>query len=121
MRRIAIDTSSILFSIGRNADIFEVVKEQFPEYKAIISKGVMRELKRAAKKRGRIAMHARVALELIKKHGVEVAENREYVDKWIAKEAGKGNLVCTNDAELRHAIKKSGASAYTFSTSRKLR
>jgi rRNA-processing protein FCF1 len=66
MRYIIIDTSSILFGLRFNKNVFEIVRETYiSNYKLVISKGIINELKRLSLAKSRLARNAKLALSII--------------------------------------------------------
>lgn len=122
MGSIIIDTSSIIFGLSNNIDIFDTVAYELPGYKILISKGIVEELKKLGSKNGRYKKYAHVALTLIKKHKAKVANSSSYVDAWIENEAVKTNCtVCTNDIKLKKLLKSKDITVLSISRSGLLR
>ncbi len=111
-----IDTSSILFSISNKKDIFAAAENSFPGTTIIISKGIMREISRHAKGRGKIAGPAGFAVLIIgQKTGLHIEKDAGYVDAWIVREWRKRHcIVCTNDRKLKKELSDEGAHVVSF-------
>lgn len=117
MDYIIVDTSSIIFALSNKRDVFSAAKEQFPESRIMISKGVIRELDALGKGGGKDSRHARLAIALLSKHAdITVQDDASYVDGWILSEAPRLKaLVCTNDTGLRKLLKQKGVNTVTVS------
>ena len=116
MAGLIVDTSSILFALSNNIDIFNEAEVRLG-LNPIISRGILRELKSKASGRGKQRAYASAALELIKRHGVKIEPDAGYVDKWILDSALRFSCVCTNDSKLRAALRAKGADVRTMSRS----
>lgn len=119
MDGIIVDTSSILFAMSNNVDLFARIEEQLGKG-AVVSKGVIRELKGIASSNKKSAGAAKAALDIIDRGGVRVADNSDYVDDWIMA-SKKSDIVCTNDTKLRDALRAKKVKVYTVSRSGELR
>ncbi len=109
MRKIIIDTSSILFAMSQKKEIFEMVRESYPEYEPVISRGVVKELQKLAATRKKNAKDAAAALAALGNRHITTLPNSSYVDEWIISESSKnGSAVCSNDAELRRRLRLLG-------------
>ena len=104
---VIIDTSAILFGFKYKNDVFESVKNSYPGYKILLSKGILRELEGIAQNKGKRGSYARIALASIKYKNVDIDINNENVDDWIVETAQKLNyVVITNDSELCRRLKR---------------
>lgn len=122
MKEILLDTSSIIFGLSNKIDTFQILKESFPTYKIAIPYGVIRELKRFAKGKKKERLQAKIGLALLGKYKIKVVKSNEYVDDWIFKNASNTDvIVCTNDVELKHRLKETGAKTISISRSGLLR
>ncbi len=109
MKYIIIDTSSILFALKYNKNIFEIIKTKYlSNYKIIISKGIINELTRLSKTRSKLKLSATISLVLINR--IKEKERKIFiykrsninVDKWILDTSNKFKniIIITNDTEL---------------------
>lgn len=115
IKRIILDTSSILFALSIKKDAFEAAREQYPDYDIVLSRGIIKELKKLAATKKKEGRDARTALLMLPRKRFILNRNEGYVDKWILKEAeATGALVCTNDTRLRKALKAEGRSAFAI-------
>lgn len=88
-----------------------MLKEEYPEYEIIISKGIIRELKRLASTKKKNGRDAKIALLTLQGKNPTINKNDGYADEWIIKEASTtGALVCTNDTKLRRKLRSEGVS-----------
>ena len=121
MHRLILDTSSIIFAASRKVDVFRSVEEQLGAA-PVVSSGVMRELNGIAMGRTKEGRSARVALEMMKCHGVEVVKDDGDVDKWVFRVGRAPSVyVCTNDINLKRALRKEGKRALSVSENGVLR
>ncbi len=123
MAYVIIDTSSILFGIRYNKDVFKSVNEKYPQLKQLISYGVMSELEKMASNKGTKANEARTALKILRHKNLKVDNKSEYVDSWILDTASKNanSLVITNDTKLFKNLKSKGIETKKLSKSGELR
>ncbi len=106
MRYVIIDTSSIIYGFSYNRNVFETAYEQFPEYRQLVSKGIIRELSRFSGVRGSKGLRARVALLELKAKKIDVDNISINADKWILDTAmrNKDCIVITNDTALAREL-----------------
>jgi rRNA-processing protein FCF1 len=122
MRYIILDTSSILFAVSNRKDIFEEVRYQLPDMQAMISTGILAELKGIARSGRSNAKFAATALHQIGLYGPAMEKGYGPVDQWIVKHALHGDhYVCTNDAKLKSLLIKAGIKSFSFSRSGRIR
>jgi rRNA-processing protein FCF1 len=121
MHRLILDTSSILFAISRKVDVFSAAEEQLDAV-AIVSSGVLRELKGIASGRTKESSAARIALEMIGARRVEVVKDDGKVDLWVLRAgSAPGVYVCTNDIKLKRELRARGKRALSVSENGVLR
>ena len=119
---VIVDTSSILFGVSNNVDVFEKVSDAFPGSEIVISIGVLRELKGLSSGNGRNSRNAKVSLNLIAKKKLKVKRDNGIVDDWIRHESASGGcIVCTNDTKLRRALRQNGVNVLTLGRAGQLR
>jgi rRNA-processing protein FCF1 len=76
------------------------------DYELITLNPVIEELKKITKSRGKDAVAAKIALELIERKDVKIINtNEKKVDNAIVVIADKDTIVATNDRELRQRLK----------------
>jgi rRNA-processing protein FCF1 len=123
MQYLIIDTSSIVFALSNNVDIFQMVKDELPGTTILISNGIVNELKGIAKKRGKNGKYASVAISLLNSHNnIRIEQNKGYVDSWILMESRQLPCsVCTNDTKLKKALRQNKIKVYSISRNGTLR
>jgi rRNA-processing protein FCF1 len=115
MKSILVDTSSIVFALSNNKDIFAVIEEKL-EAKVVISQGIVRELQRLGSKRNKEGRAAKLAMEIMRLHDIEVLPDIEKVDDFIVKTGAAGKMaVCTNDLGLKKRLLGVGVRALSVS------
>ena len=121
MRKVMLDTSSIVFAFSRKANIFEAAEDQL-QARIVVSSGVMRELKGIASGRTKAARAAKVALEMMLRYKIEIVDDSRRADEWIL-DAGlaEGVYVCTNDIRLKQELRERGKRALSVSDNGTLR
>lgn len=121
MRRIILDTSSIVFAFSNKHDIFSLVEERL-ESRAVVSDGILAELKKLSLRRNKEGNGARLALQVIPRHNVEMLSSNQKVDDFLVKVGTEGEmLVCTNDIGLKRRLKSKGIRPLSISKSGVLR
>jgi rRNA-processing protein FCF1 len=61
MGYVIIDTSSILFGFSFKKSVFESAAKRFPDYKPIVSRGIIRELSSFSTLKGKKGANAKIA------------------------------------------------------------
>ena len=121
-KTVILDTSSIIFGLSNNRNVFSLLSERFPGSVICISHGILNEIQGIASGRTRYAKNAKAALALIKGQGsISIAGSRAYPDRWITESAGSGSIVCTNDTALKRELKRKGIAAVSISRSGAIR
>jgi rRNA-processing protein FCF1 len=116
VRRVVIDTSSIIFGFSKKIDVFEKIREEFPGHEILMPSGVIGELEKIGKEKMKESVNARYALGVIGKLGLKVVPSYAYVDRWLLEKAeGIGCIVCTNDGELRKKLSAKGLKVVSVS------
>ena len=123
MKYAIIDTSSMLFGFSYNRNVFETAKGQFPGYRMLVSKGIIRELTRLSNNKGSKGLRARIALLELKAKKIDVDNISIHADKWILDTAmrNKGSVVVTNDTALAAKLSRAKLKVYKVSKSGILR
>jgi len=100
MAKILLDTNFLLVPAQFKVDIFEQLKEFGDDF--VVLDSAVRELKIIGKRKSVSGVSARIALELIKKHNIEIVKTVEKsADNAILKFAMEhGCVVATNDKKL---------------------
>jgi rRNA-processing protein FCF1 len=105
----------MLFALSIKRDALGMLKEEYPEYEIVISKGIIKELKRLASTKKKNGRDAKIALLMLREKDYILNKNEGYADEWIIKEASTtGALVCTNDTKLRRKLRSEGVGVVTL-------
>lgn len=107
--QLILDTNFLILAHRFKIKVFEELDRLIEEkYEPVISEKIVDEIRAIARSKKRENGVAKVVLKLIKKYCITVEKSKEQVDKWILKKA-KGNMICTNDKELKKRLKLLGA------------
>jgi hypothetical protein len=108
MRRVLLDTNFLLVPYQFGLDIFLEMREVFEgEYVLVVPTGVVGELEKLGKGRGKEGAAARFGLKLLSLREHERVESSGNVDEWILGYAQKEKaVVATNDRALREKLKR---------------
>lgn len=103
---VAIDANMMLAIPRFKVDVLSGIEELLGRQKVVVPKQVYAELMGLGKQGGRLGSEARIALELLKKRGVEIVEvEAKGADEALLKLAGMGFMVATNDKGLKKQAK----------------
>jgi rRNA-processing protein FCF1 len=118
MGYVIIDTSSILFGFSFKKSVFESAAKRFPDYKPIVSRGIIRELSSFSTLKGKKGANAKIALLELKAKKIDVYNINRHPDSWILDFSFKkrDSIVITNDTAL--ARKLASRSIRVFKMSR---
>ena len=110
MKKVVLDTNFLLVPYQFKIDVFRQIERLLEApHEFIVPTGVVSELKKLAKGRGKEGAASRFALKLLGAYKVTKVRSKGDVDGWIAEYAVKENaIVATNDVELRNRLKKGG-------------
>ncbi len=100
--KIILDTNFLMVPNQFGVDIYDYLKD----YELYTISSCVEELKKLAKKKGKDAKAAKVALKLMKEKNVRIIKTKGKADKAILDRAADGFSVATNDVELIKALKK---------------
>ncbi len=105
--KFLLDTNFLMLQGKFKVDIFSEL-EKFGKVEAYTINLVVNELEKIAGGRGKNAMHAKVAIWLIRKEGVKILHSKgRHADPAIKRFAANGYYaVCTQDKKLRDYLKK---------------
>ncbi len=121
MRRIILDTSSIVFAFSRKKDIFALAEEKL-DSRPVVSRGIVAELLKLGLRKTKEGAAARLAVRVMERHHVEMLENSQKVDDFLLRAGREGLMaVCTNDTALKQRLKKLKIKAFSVSDSGVLR
>jgi rRNA-processing protein FCF1 len=109
----------MLFGFTYNRNVFESAIRQFPGYKLLVSRGIIRELTKISANKGNRGLRARVALLELKAKKINVDNISIYPDKWILDTSlkNKESIVITNDSALARKLKLGKIRTYKISRS----
>ncbi|MEM3227766.1 MAG: hypothetical protein QXR58_00260 [Candidatus Micrarchaeaceae archaeon] len=112
-----VDTSSILYGFENGKNVFESIYRQFPECKAYVSKGIIRELEKISHNKGRKGALAKASIAEIKAAGIRVYRSNLNGDAWLLRmhPAPSEGGVITNDSALAKKLKSLGANVLKLS------
>jgi hypothetical protein len=107
MKKIILDTNFLMIPYQFKVDIFDEIRRIVEgEYELVTLAGVVKELERIKKSKGKSAAAAKIGLELIKAKNVKVINSdSEKVDNKIIELSDKNTIVATNDIELKKILK----------------
>lgn len=107
-KKVLLDTNFLLVPYQFKIDIFREIDELLEvPHSFVVPTGVVKELEKLSKGRGKEGAAARFALKLLKAREYEGVESGGDVDSWILEYAVKeGVVVATNDRPLRVKLKK---------------
>ena len=107
-RKVLLDTNFLLVPYQFKLDIFTKIEEMLETpHSFVVPTGVVGELEKLSKGKGKEGAAARFGLKLLKLKEHESIESSGNVDNWIRDYAkGKGIIVATNDRALRVKLKK---------------
>ncbi len=100
--KIVLDTSFLVTSMKFKVDCFT----ELMEHDLFVLEKVVGELKKLAEGRGKDGRAARVALELIKKKGINLLEADEETDEALILYGKRGYAIATQDSKLKRKLKK---------------
>lgn len=123
MKRIILDTN-ILMAVGQfRVDIFSEIRRICDfSYKVYVVDKSIDELKRLAEGTSKNARAARLGLQLMKakKVGVIRTKKDRHVDDLIVAIVRKGDIVATQDIDLKKRVKEKGALVITMRQKKRL-
>ena len=106
--KFLLDTNFLMIPGKFKVDVFEELK-RFGKPEVFTLECVINELKRLSSGKGKNAIHAKVALQLLEKNKVKILSSKENTDSEILKIAEKNDfVVCTQDRALRKRLVSKG-------------
>ncbi|HYD02744.1 MAG TPA: hypothetical protein VEC16_00440 [Alphaproteobacteria bacterium] len=109
MLRIVLDTNFLMIPSQFKVDIFSEIKRLITEpYELCVFDVSILELEKLAASKKTEAMHAKVALKLIKQKNLKRlpnSNNESYADNLILESVTNQDIVCTQDQALRRMLK----------------
>ena len=109
---ILLDTNFLMLPHKYRIDIFSEIERIVPEsHEIVVPSGVMEELEKIARGSGKDSVSANVAIKLIKLNDLRVTKSDGNVDDFLKRFVNEHNgvIVCTNDKDLKRAIKNKTA------------
>ena len=108
MKRIILDTNAVMAIAGLQLDIFSALEECCDfHYEIYILEGTIDELEKIQHEQpGKHKAAAKLGLALLKARDVEVIPSKGLVDDILVKYSKLGDLVLTQDKELRNRLKR---------------
>lgn len=107
MTKTILDTNFLVLAAKMKIDVKSELSQLIGKTELVTSSMAMGELERIAESKTKNALYARITLAQIKQKQLEVkvVESETHVDDWIAQEADKETIVCTNDRKLILRVK----------------
>ena len=108
MKKIIIDTNALIAVSEFKIDIFtEIEKCCNFKYQLFVLEGTITELERIrVEQKGKFKRAAQLAIKLIEAKNVSVLPGEDNVDDWLVIYSKKGQLVLTQDVELKKRLSK---------------
>ena len=108
MKKIIIDTNALIAVSEFKIDIFtEIEKCCNFKYQLFVLEGTITELERIrVEQKGKFKRAAQLAIKLIEAKNVSVLPGEDNVDDWLVIYSKKGQLVLTQDIELKKRLSK---------------
>ncbi|MFH1276342.1 MAG: PIN domain-containing protein [Candidatus Woesearchaeota archaeon] len=108
MKKIIIDTNALMAISEFKIDLFsEIEKACDFNFKLCIMQGTIDELNKIIEEqRSKFARAAKLALSLIKAKKTEIIKKQGYVDDILVEHSKKGDLILTQDVELKKRLTK---------------
>lgn len=108
MKKIIIDTNALLAIAEFKLDIFSALQECCDFlYKTYVLSGTIKELEKIIEEqRGKYKWAAKLSLSLLKAKKVGILKETGYVDDLLVEHSKKGDLVLTQDKELKRRLSK---------------
>ncbi|MBI2079891.1 nucleotide-binding protein [Candidatus Micrarchaeota archaeon] len=126
-KEIILDTNFLLVPFQFKIDIFSELNYLIEDnFVFVVPTGVVSELKKLSKGRGKEGAAARFALKIIEVYvntkKIKTVKSNGFVDDWIMKIVKSENpvVVCTNDTNLRLRLKKAKVPVITLKSRSKI-
>jgi len=122
MKKIILDTNMLLVPGQFKVDIFDEIREIIEgEITFVITNSIKRELEKITKGDSKDSSAAKVALDMIEKNDVEIADVKgKNTDEEIVDLADKNIIVATNDKALQKKLKDKGTKIIYLRSKKKL-
>ena len=108
MRKIILDTNALMAIAEFKIDLFSELESCCDfTYDLFVLDGTIKELKKIMEEqRQKFKRAAKLALAIIKAKGIKKIASSNYVDDELVELSKKGNLVLTQDTELKKRLTK---------------
>lgn len=106
--KVLLDTNFLLTMVRQKIHGLEEISQKFPAEYYTLSR-VLYEIKGLARGDKKITNEAKIVEQVLKNNNVKVLDSTaEDVDSEMARLAGEGYVIATNDKFLRQRVKKAG-------------
>ncbi len=108
MKTIIIDTNALMAVSEFGIDLFtEIEKACLFSYQLVVLTGTIQELEKIKQEqRGKFKVAAKLALTLVEKFKLKQIASSEVVDDELVKHSAKGEIILTQDQELKKRLTK---------------
>ena len=108
MKKIILDTNALMAIAEFNIDLFSELERVCDfTYDLYILEGTIKELKKIMEEqRQKFKRAAKLALAIVKAKGIKKIASTDYVDDVLVEFSKKGDLVLTQDIELKKRLTK---------------
>jgi len=108
MKHIIIDTNALMAIAELKIDIFSEIERMADfKYEVVILEGTMIELKKImADQKMKYKRAAKLVVDIITKKKIKIIENTGKVDDVLTEHSKKGDLILTQDRELKKRLTK---------------
>ncbi|MBT3835698.1 DNA-binding protein [Candidatus Woesearchaeota archaeon] len=107
-KRIILDTNALMAINEFKLDVFSAIERGMNEpYELVVLDGVLDELhKIMVEQKGKYKLSAKLALSILDAKRIKIVESEGNVDDFLVTLSEKGQLVLTQDVELKKRLKK---------------
>lgn len=116
MNKIAVDTSFLIFMVKRKIDVSRINELFSGPVQLYTSEGVINELNNIANSEKRDASSAKLALLLLKRINMEIANDKKTPDDWLINQ----EIIATVDIPLSKKAQEKGVRVINITKSNKL-
>jgi rRNA-processing protein FCF1 len=108
MKKVIIDTNAVMAIDEFKLDIFTALEKCCTfKYTPYVLEGVIDELEKIkVEQRGKHVRAAKLGLSILKRKNVKVLKGKDHVDDLLVEHSIKGDLVLTQDIELKKRLVK---------------
>ena len=107
-KRIILDTNALMAINEFKLDVFSAIERGMNEpYELVVLDGVLDELhKIMVEQKGKYKLSAKLALSILDAKRIKIVESEGNVDDFLVTLSEKGQLVLTQDVELKKRLQK---------------